>query len=199
SPPRRVATAAGAAPADVFAAEEGWIPGCVKDGQSVQADWLPAARLIEDVKIRESRHLIKGAGLLTEVFRSDWGLDDGVVDQVFEVRLSAGEVSAWHAHRFTRDRLFVSHGSARIVLYDARVGSGSHGLVNEFRFGSRRPALVLVPPGVWHGVQNLSRGSSRILNLVDKAYSYREPDHWRLPADTPHIPYRFGAAGGPGR
>jgi len=67
----------------------------------VQPDWLPAAPLIEGVKVRESRHLIKGEGVLTEVFRADWTLDDGVVDQVFEVRLARGEISAWHVHRYT--------------------------------------------------------------------------------------------------
>jgi len=175
----------------VFPDAEGWIPSCARDGQTMRPDGLPAQTLIDGVTVHEARHVIKGEGLLTEIFRRDWGLDDGVVDQVFEVRLAPDEVSAWHVHRFTRDRLYVTHGTARIVLYDARTGASSHGRVNEFRFGSRRPALLGVPPGVWHGVQNLRRGPSRVLNLVDKAYSYAEPDHWRLPADAPEIPYRF--------
>jgi dTDP-4-dehydrorhamnose 3,5-epimerase len=29
---------------------------------------------------------------------------------------------------------------------------------------------------------------SLILNAVDRSYSYENPDHWRLPPDTPHIP-----------
>jgi dTDP-4-dehydrorhamnose 3,5-epimerase len=174
-----------------FAPREGWISGCAKDPQTVRADWLPAQRLIEGVVVRESRHLIKGEGLLTEIFRADWNLDEGAVGQVFEVRLGGEEVSAWHAHRFTRDRLFVTHGAARVVLYDARLGCPTYGVVNEFRLGSPRPTLVLVPPGVWHGVQNVRRGQSRVLNIVDKAYSYEDPDHWRLPPETPRIPYRF--------
>jgi dTDP-4-dehydrorhamnose 3,5-epimerase len=51
--------------------------------------------------------------------------------------------------------------------------------------------LVVVPPGVWHGVQNTGSVPGLLLNVVDRAYCYEEPDHWRLPADTANIPYRF--------
>ena len=76
-----------------------------------------------------------------------------------------------------------------MVLFDAREDSSTRGLVNEFRFGERRPGLVVIPPRVWHGVQNLSPGPSTILNLVDQAYEYEDPDHWRVPADSPEIPF----------
>jgi dTDP-4-dehydrorhamnose 3,5-epimerase len=46
---------------------------------------------------------------------------------------------------------------------------------------------------VWHGVQNVHPGPSSVLNLVDRAYRYEAPDHWRLPPDTAEIPYRFAA------
>jgi dTDP-4-dehydrorhamnose 3,5-epimerase len=80
---------------------------------------------------------------------------------------------------------------ARIALYDARPDSPTHGVVNEFRFGSLRPALVTVPPRIWHGVQNVGDGVAVVLNLVDRAYDYEDPDHWRVPADSAEIPYRF--------
>jgi dTDP-4-dehydrorhamnose 3,5-epimerase len=180
-----------------FSAEEGFIQGTRKDAQSILSDWLPAQQLLQDVKVIEVRNVTKGNGVLTEVFRSDWNIDDAPVDQVFQVTLGPGQISAWHVHRKTRDRLFVNHGAMRIVLYDARRASSTYGHVNEFGFGSHRPALVLVPPGVWHGLQNLRQRAGRVLNLVDRAYSYEDPDHWRLPLDSPRIPYRFehGPAG----
>lgn len=134
----------------------------------------------------------KGRGHLTEIYRADWGLDAGVVGQVFQVWLGTGEISAWHVHRRALDRLFVNHGLIRIVLYDARAKSPSFRRLNVLCFGTPRPALVTVPPGVWHGLQNVSGEPSAVLNLVDRAYSYDDPDHWRLPPDTRRIPYRFG-------
>ncbi|HVR38279.1 MAG TPA: hypothetical protein VMU84_04235 [Thermoanaerobaculia bacterium] len=50
---------------------------------------------------------------------------------------------------------------------------------------------MIIPPRVWHGVQNIAPGVSIVLNLVDQAYRYEDPDHWRVPADSPEIPYRF--------
>ena len=156
----------------VFARADGFLPGARKDGQTVRPDWLPAQKTIDGVRIREVRNVQKGQGLLTEVFRADWRLDDGVIAQVFQVALGPGEISAWHAHQRTLDRLFVNRGAVRIVLYDARTSSPTYGQLNEFRFGEHRPALLMVPPGVWHGVENLRGEPSAVLNLVDQAYSY---------------------------
>ena len=167
------------------------IEGATKDKQSITADWVFTQDLIDGVKVREVKNAPKANGLLTEIFRRDWALDEGIVDQVFQVTLFPGAVSAWHAHQLTTDRLFVNHGQITVVFYDAREGSSTYGRINEFLFGSLRPALIVVPPGVWHGCQNISNEVSSIVNLVDRAYRYEDPDHWRLPPDTPKIPYSF--------
>jgi dTDP-4-dehydrorhamnose 3,5-epimerase len=167
------------------------IDGATKDRQTITSDWAPLIKPIEGVRVREVKHVPKSNGVLTEVFRADWQLDEGIVQQVFQTTIMAGGLSAWHAHKFTTDRLFVSLGTIRIVLFDDRDGSPSRGWINELRFGSPRPALVVVPPGVWHGVQNIGDTPGLLLNLVDRAYRYEDPDHWRLPPDTPKIPYSF--------
>lgn len=172
-----------------FTRGEGRLPGAMRDRQRVERDWLPHQQMIEGVHVRETRNVSKGRGYLTEIFRDEW--DSAPIGQVFQVVLAPREVSAWHVHRHTVDRLFVNSGSVRIVLHDARRSSRSHGLVNQFCFGAHRPALLTVPAGVWHGIQNLLDGPSSVLNVVDVAYSYEAPDHWRLPVDTPRIPFRF--------
>ena len=93
----------------------------------------------------------------------------------------------------TKVKALLDRGAVRIVLYDARASSPTHGQLNEFSFGEHRPALLMVPPGVWHGVENLRHEPSALLNLVDEAYSYDDPDHWRLPVDSPRIPFSFGS------
>jgi dTDP-4-dehydrorhamnose 3,5-epimerase len=163
-----------------------------RDHQSVTSDWQRVdQKLIEGVVVREVRAVGTGYGALTEVFRTDWGLDEQHVDQIFQTVLDPGAVSAWHAHGETTDRLFVSLGRAEIVLYDGRPDSPSSGELNRFVFGTYRPALLVVPPRVWHGVRNGTGEPVMVLNAVDRAYSYQEPDHWRLPPDTEEIPYRF--------
>jgi dTDP-4-dehydrorhamnose 3,5-epimerase len=132
---------------------------------------------------------VRDSGHLTELLRSDW-FEEGVeIDQVFQITLEGRAVSAWHVHVNTMDRLFVNVGQVKVVLYDGRPTSPTRGAINEFHLGERRPGLVVVPPGVWHGLRNLLDTRSCVINAVDRAYTYEAPDHWRLPRDTPEIPY----------
>jgi dTDP-4-dehydrorhamnose 3,5-epimerase len=178
--------------------KQAWqIPGCRKDAQSITRDWHPSDRpLIEGVRVKESRNVIKGNGHLTEMYRSDWLDTNQAIDQVFQVAINPGGLSAWHAHGFATDRLFCISGRLLIVLYDGRQDSSTYRLVNEFYCGLARPTLIVVPPGVWHGVHNIGHEPGILVNMVDKAYRYEDPDHWRLPADTREIPYRFSGAKG---
>jgi dTDP-4-dehydrorhamnose 3,5-epimerase len=110
----------------------------------------------------------------------------------FIATLDPGRVAAWHVHGRTIDRLHVVAGRVRVVLYDAREGSPNFGVVNDdLIFGEHRPATIVVPPGVWHGLKNIGATTAAVVNLVDREYDYATPDHLRLPEDCPQIPYRF--------
>src|SRR5687767_14499547 len=84
-----------------FAREEGYLDGCRKDRQTVTPDWTSLQELLEGVVVREVRNVPKRDGLLTEVFRREWLGAGARVDQVFQVRLEPGGLSAWHTHRHT--------------------------------------------------------------------------------------------------
>ena len=162
------------------------------DRQTVTSDWLaidPPA--IDGVKIKEIRPVATSNGYLTEVFRDEWGLDGLPVGQVFQRTMYPGAVTGWHAHTRTLDRLFCSVGSVRISLYDGRKASPSFRCAAAQDRRPLAPAIVIIPPGVWHGVISLGPETALLLNLVDKAYAYDAPDHWRLPPDTEHIPYKL--------
>jgi dTDP-4-dehydrorhamnose 3,5-epimerase len=159
---------------------------------SVTTDWHSRQRLIDGVAVKEIRPVLGGGGGITEVWRADWALDEQALGQVFMKTMVGHAISGWHAHEHTTDRLFVAAGQVRIVLFDARPGSASQGLINEFVAGTGRPALVVIPPGVWHAVRNEHpREAALVLNLVDVAYCYEQPDHRELALDHPDIPYRF--------
>ncbi len=167
------------------------LSGMKQDKQGITHDWDPLQNLINGVVVKEIKNVPTGYGYLTEIFRIDWGLDNFGVDQVFQSVLEPNGFSAWHAHAITTDRLFINFGRMKIVLYDSRKDSSTYGLINEFRFGTERPAMVIVPPAVWHGIENISSSVSMLINVVDHAYQYEGPDHFRLPHDTPEIPYQF--------
>jgi dTDP-4-dehydrorhamnose 3,5-epimerase len=163
-----------------------------KDRQLVRPDWSPADPVaIEGVVAKQITSVLTNNGYLTEIWRVDWHLDRLGVDQVFQRVLDPGAASAWHSHRLTTDRLFCATGRLLVALYDARCDSPTHGNVADFRLGVERPAAIVVPPGVWHGVRNLGHMPAVVLNAVDVAYDYEDPDHYRLPMDTPLIPYQI--------
>jgi dTDP-4-dehydrorhamnose 3,5-epimerase len=77
------------------------------------------------------------------------------------------------------------------VLYDAREGSATNGLVNEVFLGSANRGLLLIPPGIVHAVVNIGEDELRFVNLPTRPYDHERPDKARLPADTAAIPYEL--------
>jgi dTDP-4-dehydrorhamnose 3,5-epimerase len=168
------------------------IVSAVKDEPHVTPDWDIALDLIDGVRTREVRNIVTANGITTEVHRDDWGIVDGGVEQVIHVSLRAGAISAWHMHERKTDHLMVVSGHLRAVLYDGREESPSAGRLNVLHLSVARPTLVVIPPRVWHGIQNLADSPSTFVNYFDLQYDYTDPDDWRLPPDTDEIPYRFG-------
>jgi dTDP-4-dehydrorhamnose 3,5-epimerase len=161
-----------------------------KDPHHITPEWELVGEHIDGVAVREVKHVVTRNGLTTEVFRKDWELTREVM-HVVHVLLRPETISAWHKHEHQTDHVFVVGGMLRIVLYDDRDGSPTHGKVDVFNVSHARPMLLVIPPGVWHGIQNVWHEPSMFVNYFDRAYSYEDPDEWRLPQDSDEIPYRF--------
>jgi len=172
------------------------IKGAVKDGQLNDGDWQLMRAPIEGVHIREVLHVPRDHGVVTEMYRSEWDPTGLPVIHVYQSRLFPGAIGAWSCHGRQTDRLFVNQGHLKIVLYDRREGSSTEGRVFEHHAGDVRPSFVVLPPGVWHGVQNLGSNDALLVNFPTEAYDYGDPDHWRLPMDSPEIPYSWGVHSG---
>jgi dTDP-4-dehydrorhamnose 3,5-epimerase len=103
-------------------------------------------------------------GVITEIFRPAWDPTGLAVVHIYQSRLFPGTLGAWSCHMRTTDRLFVNQGHVKIVLYDAREGSVTRGVVMEVHAGDIRPSLVVMPAGIWHGLQNLGTSDALVLN-----------------------------------
>jgi len=175
-------------------APENWAFSGEPDRQSVNRVWDIVGQVkIEGVETKPVQHVLAAGGCLTEVFRADWNLPGGDIDQIFVRSLEPGAVTAWHCHAQANDRLFCVSGRILLALFDGRTDSSSYGAIATYRLGVERPMLVVIPPGVWHGTKCLSHQPSLLLNAVDRAYSYETPDHWRVPQDYPEIGFDFDA------
>lgn len=171
------------------------LPGARKDPQLITSEWQKLQELIEGVSVREVLHVPRDHGVITEVFRPEWDPTGLPVVHIYQSRLYPGALGAWSCHARNTDRLFVNQGNLKLVLYDGREESQTSGRLNELHAGDARPFLVVIPPGVWHGLQNLGSQEALVLNLPTRAYDYEDPDHYRLPFDTPEIPYSWKGEG----
>ncbi len=143
---------------------------------------------IEGVEIHEIGNILTRSGVMAEIFRADWpGFGIGV-KQVNWVSLNPDGVTDWHRHARQTDRLVSVAGTIKLALWDGRPGSPSHGRHDVIRFGAARPAVVVVPPGVWHALRNESGGFAGYLNVIDELYVYEDPDNYRLRHDAGELP-----------
>lgn len=167
-----------------------------KDTQQVDESWQKLQAPIDGVIVHEVRHVPRDHGVITEIFRPQWDPTGLPVVHIYQSRLFPAAIGAWSCHAKTVDRLFINQGHVKIVLYDGREGSPTYGRIMELHAGDARPAFVVIPIGVWHGIQNLGATDALMLNCPTNAYDYEDPDHYRLPYDSPEIPYTWHAGGG---
>ena len=144
--------------------------------------------VIEGVKVRQLRFLPDERGYLMEIMRSDWEEYERF-GQVYVTAAHPGVVKGWHYHKLQTDHFVCIHGMSKVVLYDRREGSPTHGEVNEFFIGERNPCLIKIPSEVVHGFKGIGEGVALIVNVPTELYNYDEPDEYRLPYDTDEIPY----------
>jgi dTDP-4-dehydrorhamnose 3,5-epimerase len=151
--------------------------------------------VIEGVAVKELNLIPDERGFLLEVLRSD----DPLFQRFGQAYITAaypGVVKAWHYHTKQTDHFCVVKGMAKVVLYDAREGSPTHGEVNEFCIGEQRPRLVVIPPLVYHGYKNIGTELVLLLNLPTEVYNYAEPDEHRAPPHGGGVPYDWGRRDG---
>jgi dTDP-4-dehydrorhamnose 3,5-epimerase len=146
---------------------------------------------IEDIKIKYIRVIQDERGWLMEILRND----DKIFQEFGQIYISTAYpevVKGWHYHKKQTDNFTCIHGMMKVVLYDARESSNTNGKIMEFFIGEKKPILISVPPGIYHGFKNIGTDIAFLLNIPTKPYNYQEPDEYRLPPDSNEVPYDWG-------
>ena len=162
-----------------------------KDLQTVTASGDLVADFIEGVAIHYTRTHPDERGDLSEIYSPAWGLHDAPLVYVYQVTVRPGKIRGWVVHEKQDDRLFVSMGTLRIVLYDAREDSSTAGMVNEIHLSEWNRGVVIIPQGVYHAIQNVGDKLALFINMPTEPYDHRDPDKHRLPPNNNEIPFRF--------
>jgi dTDP-4-dehydrorhamnose 3,5-epimerase len=130
-------------------------------------------------------------GFLMEMLRSD----DEIFEKFGQVYVTAcypGVIKGWHYHRKQTDHFTVVKGMAKVVLYDGREDSPTHGEINEFFMGDMNQILLKIPSLVMHGFKAIGTEPAYVINCPTEVYNYEQPDEYRLPYDTTEVPYDWG-------
>jgi dTDP-4-dehydrorhamnose 3,5-epimerase len=109
--------------------------------------------------------------------------------EIYFSLVNHGAVKAWKKHLRMTLNLAVIHGSARLVIYDDRNGSPTHGRFQEIILGPDNYQLVTVPPGLWTGFVGISSQPAILANCASLPHDPAEVE--RKPADDATIPYAW--------
>jgi dTDP-4-dehydrorhamnose 3,5-epimerase len=146
--------------------------------------------MIEGVALHPLGQFVDDRGRTMHMLRND----DPHFRQFGEIYFSGvrhGKIKGWYRHREKTLNYAVPAGLIRVVIYDDRAGSSTHGALDEFLLGeqSQHYALLTIPPHLWYGVQGLAPGVSIIANCSDLPNDPAESD--RKPPDSPDVPFTW--------
>lgn len=106
--------------------------------------------------------------------------DDPHFDRFGEIYFSSvypGVVKAWHRHRDMTLNYAVPVGMIKLVLYDDRPGSPSHGTLAELYLGQLDYKLVQIPKMVWNGFMGLGTEAALVANCATHPHQRDEIEY----------------------
>lgn len=144
--------------------------------------------MIDGVKVKKLKVIPDDRGRLMEILRCD---DDIFIKfgQVYMTTAYPGVVKAWHYHKKQHDNFTCVSGKIRLALYDARPRSKTFRAVEEFTLSLDEPAVVQIPPLVYHGFKCVGEDEAIVVNTITYPYNSQRPDEYRVDACENDIPY----------
>ena len=144
--------------------------------------------MIRGVKIKPLKVFRDERGQVMHMMRRD----DGFFTQFGEVYFSVvnpGIVKGWKKHLKMTQHFAVPRGDIKLVIYDDRSGSATHGEIQEISIGENNYQLVCIPPLVWYGFRAESKQPAMITNCSDIPHDPKEVE--LRPIGDPGIPYAW--------
>jgi dTDP-4-dehydrorhamnose 3,5-epimerase len=166
--------------------------GAKRDRQTVTAEGQPAQRQIEGLVIRPYKTQVDRRGEVMEIYDPAWKIHPAPMVFAYQTMVRPKAIKGWIVHQKQDDRICPLAGVMRWVFYDDRKKSPTYRLLNQFTFSERNRALIIIPAGVFHAVQNVGESDAIFVNLPSKPYCHEAPDKYRLPTKNDLIPFDFG-------
>jgi dTDP-4-dehydrorhamnose 3,5-epimerase len=141
---------------------------------------------IDGVRVTPLRRIPDERGAVLHMLRADSEGFEGFGEIYFSL-VYPGVVKGWHLHQRMTLNYAVPVGMVKLVCYDDRPGSATHGLVQEIHTGELNYALVTIPPMVWNGFKGAGTQPALVANCATIPH---DPDEIvRKDPFTKEIPY----------
>jgi len=98
-------------------------------------------------------------------------------------------VKGWHWHREMTLNYACVFGRIKLVLFDEREGSPTHGELMEVFLGPDNYSLVVIPTEVWNGFKGMHEPYSIVANCCTHVHDPSRSK--RLDPFSNHIPYQW--------
>jgi len=172
------------------------LDAAARDAQTVTPGGRTLGTLIEGVSLRDAPTHVDERGSVVELYDPRWAWHPApmVFAHCFTIR--PGFVKGWGLHKTHEDRYFILQGEMALVLFDPRPDSSTCGQVCKIVMSELNRQLVNIPKFVWHAEENVGARDVLVIDFPTEPYDHANPDKYRLPLDTPLIPYSFGSARG---
>jgi dTDP-4-dehydrorhamnose 3,5-epimerase len=166
-------------------------PSPKKDVQTVTVDGQSVQKLIHGVSVHQSTTHLDDRGTLCEIFSPHRPPHPAPLVYVYQFTIRPGKIKGWHVHHLHDDRIFLSQGQVKVVLYDSRADSPTFGMINEIYRSDLSRDLMVIPAFVYHAHQNVGLADALFISMPSRPYDHHSPDVYRFPIDSDQIPYRF--------
>jgi dTDP-4-dehydrorhamnose 3,5-epimerase len=164
-----------------------------KDPQLISKDGIPIKDDINGLIIRRTPAIEDERGELVEVYRPSWGISEKPMAYSYYLVVRPKVIKGWVLHKEQDDRIFIISGVQRWVFFDNRDNSSTYKNIVSITVTEHSRALIIIPAGVYHAVQNLGDRDATYFNIPTNMYNYENPDKYRLPLKNDLIPFDFGS------
>ena len=143
---------------------------------------------IEGVIVRPLKKIPDERGTIMHGVRSDNILNE--FGAVYFKKLYFGVVNGWHVHETLMLNYICIFGMIKLVLYDMREKSPTHGLLQEFFIGEDNYCLVHIPPGIANGSKGMTSPFSIMVNVASEAHN-PALKYLKIDPHSSEIPYEW--------
>jgi dTDP-4-dehydrorhamnose 3,5-epimerase len=128
---------------------------------------------IDGVLVRPLRQIPDERGKVMHMLRADDAWFKGFGEIYFSM-VFPGVIKGWHLHEKMIINYAVPIGRIKLVLFDAREGSPSKGVLEEHFIGEDNYCLVQVPAFVWNGFKGVGTIPALVANCASIGHDPNE-------------------------